>query len=93
MVKLVVVLALVLAIVGILLGAIGSALLGNDYFVPVPEVHLAPQEVFTIGGFVVTNTLLSAWLTTFVILLLFGLGTRKMSFVPGRLQGLLEFLI
>ncbi|MBL76523.1 MAG: ATP synthase F0 subunit A [Chloroflexi bacterium] len=84
---------LILAVVGILLGAIGSALLGNEYFVPVPEVHLAPQEVFTIGSFVITNTLLSAWLTTLVILLLFGLGTRKMRFVPGRLQGFLEFLI
>lgn len=93
MVKLVIVLTLVLAVVGILLGAIGSALLGNDYFVPVPEVHLAPQEVFSIGSFVITNTLLSAWLTTIVILLLFGLGTRKMNFIPGRLQGLLEFLI
>ena len=84
---------LILAVVGILLGAIGSALLGNEYFVPVPEVHLAPQEVFTVGSFVITNTLLSAWLTTLVILLLFGLGTRKMRFVPGRLQGFLEFLI
>ena len=37
--------------------------------------------------------MLSAWLTTIVIVLLFGLGTRKMSIVPGRLQGLLEFLI
>ncbi len=76
-----------LALVGLGLGAIGRAIL------PVPEVHLAPQKIFAIGGFAVTNTLLSAWLTCIVILLLFGLGTRRMSMVPGRLQGLLEILI
>ena len=85
--KLVVVLALAVAVVGLGMGALGASVL------PVPEVHLAPQKVFAIGGFTVTNTLLSAWLTTIVIVLLFGLGTRKMSIVPGRLQGLLEFLI
>ena len=78
---------LALALVGLGLGAIGRAIL------PVPEVHLAPQKIFTIGGFTVTNTLISAWLTTLVILLLFGLGTRRMSMVPGRLQGLLEMLV
>ena len=76
-----------LALVGLGLGAIGRAIL------PVPEVHLAPQKIFDIGDFTVTNTLLSAWLTCIVILLLFGLGTRRMSMVPGRLQGLLEVLI
>ncbi|MCY4583755.1 MAG: F0F1 ATP synthase subunit A [Chloroflexi bacterium] len=76
-----------LALVGLGMGAIGRAIL------PVPEVHLAPQKIFAIGGFTVTNTLLSAWLTCIVILLLFGLGTRRMSMVPGRLQGLLEMLI
>ena len=85
--KLVVVLALAVAVVGLGMGALGASVL------PVPEVHLAPQKVFSVGGFTVTNTLLSAWLTTVVIVLLFGLGTRKMSIVPGRLQGLLEFLI
>lgn len=78
---------LALALVGLGMGAIGRAIL------PVPEVHLAPQKIFTIGGFTVTNTLLSAWLTCIVLVLLFGLGTRRMSMVPGRLQGLLEMLL
>ena len=81
-----------LALSGLALGAIGAALLGNDPFIRVPEVHLAPQEVFAVGGFVVTNTLLSAWLTTVVVLLLFGLGSRKAALVPGRLQGAIEIL-
>ncbi|MCI0779096.1 MAG: hypothetical protein J4N32_03695, partial [Chloroflexi bacterium] len=79
-----------LAVAGLALGAIGAALLGNEPFIRVPEVHLAPQEVFTIGGFTVTNTLLSAWLTTVVVLLIFGLGSRKAALVPGRMQGAIE---
>lgn len=87
MAKLVLVPVVGLALLGAGLGALGAGLL------PVPEVHIAPQKVFALGGFIVTNTLLSAWLTTLVIVLLFGVGTRKMSIVPGRLQGFLEFLI
>lgn len=94
MIKVVLVLAIAAVAGGILLGPIGAALLGKEQaFLPTPAVHLAPQEVFTIAGFVVTNTLLSAWLTTVVVLLVFGLGTRKVGLVPGRWQGALEFLI
>lgn len=85
--KVVIALALVLALVGVSLGALGAQLL------PVPEVHIAPQKVFDVGGFTVTNTLMSAWLTTLVVVLLFGVGTRKMRIVPGRMQGLLEALV
>lgn len=85
--RLIVLAAAALAVAGLGLGAIGRGIL------PVPEVHLAPQKVFSVGGFAVTNTLLSAWLTTLVIVLLFGLGTRRMTIVPGRLQGFLEFFI
>lgn len=76
-----------MAVAGLGLGAIGRGIL------PTPEVHLAPQEVFSVGGFAVTNTLLSAWLTSLVIVLLFGVGTRRMVLVPGRMQGFLEFFI
>lgn len=90
-------------LVGIVLGPLGAVLTGRDPFLNVPEVHLAPQPVFCIGGaitahgcdggFAVTNTLLSAWLTTVVILALFVGGTRVMTAVPGRLQSLLEMLV
>ena len=84
---------LALAVLGLALGPIGAKILGFERLIDAPAVHLAPQEIFTIGGFTVTNTLLSAWLTTIVILLLFGLGSRRMSMVPGRLQGFLEMLV
>ena len=78
---------------GLVAGPIGAALLDNEPFIPVPEVELAPPTLFSIGFFNVTNTLLSAWLTTIVVLLLFIGGTRKLSVIPGRLQGVLEMLI
>ncbi len=43
--------------------------------------------------FAVTNTLLSAWLTTIVIILFFVLGVRKRALVPGRFQSLVEALV
>ena len=82
-----------LALLGLALGPIGAKLLGFERLIDAPAVHLAPQKIFTIGGFTVTNTLLSAWLTCIVILLLFGLGSRRMAMVPGRLQGFLEMLV
>ena len=53
------------------------------------EVHATPLGATKIA---VTNTLLSAWVTTVVIVLFFVLGSRKRSLVPGRLQGLIEAL-
>lgn len=93
MVKVALGIALLLVIVGVGVGAVGAALFERDPFIPLPEVHLAPQPVFDIGGFTVTNTLLSAWLTTVVVILLFGLGARKASIIPGRFQGFIEMFI
>jgi len=42
--------------------------------------------------FAVTNTMLSAWLASGVLILLFALGARKRSMIPGRLQSLVEVL-
>jgi len=43
--------------------------------------------------FAVTNTLLSAWFATVMLVLFFVLGSRKKSLVPGRFQSLVESLI
>ena len=93
MVKLIGGVAFLMVLVGLALGAIGAALFGLEPFVTLPEVHLAPQKIVEIGGFTITNTLLSAWLTTIVVILLFGLGARSMKMVPGRLQGFVEMFI
>lgn len=96
----IVVLALFLA--GLVTGAIGAALLGNDSFLPEPGVHLPPQQILgddagkTLSGgtdFILTNTILSSLITSGILILLFVLGTSRLQVVPGRLQGLLETII
>ena len=52
-------------------------------------IHFEPLDA---SKFAVTNTLLSAWLATVVIVLFFWLAARKKSMIPGRFQGLVETL-
>ena len=54
------------------------------------EAHSTPLPIMQ---FAVTNTLLSAWFATVVLVLFFVLGSRKKSLVPGRFQSLVEALI
>ena len=144
--RLVVIIGVVLVallLVGLVRGAIGSAILGSDPLVPQPEIHLPPQPVFPaasrekhlglaaegdhapaaaehapatdshgsetgsaekgaeeehhstplgITEFAVTNTMLSAWVASIVIILFFVLGAGRKSLVPGRFQGVIETL-
>ena len=51
------------------------------------------RGVFDFSNFVVTNTLLSAWIASLLILAIFFFGTRKLSIVPGRLQNFCEIIV
>ena len=53
------------------------------------EYHSTPLEV---TEFAITNTMLSAWFASIVLILFFGLGARKRSMIPGRLQTVVEVL-
>lgn len=129
-----------LLVVGLVRGAIGSAILHLDPLVPQPEIHLPPQPVFPasvrhkhlgygtessdhgetqpkedtssgdhgeskgdakeehhstplgITDFAVTNTMLSTWVVSIIIILFFVLGARHRSLVPGRFQSVIETL-
>ena len=101
----------VLFVFGFVVGAIGSSFSGSGEddtgFLPKPEVHLPPQPVLPQDAeeaerehrlpnrFILTNTLLSSWVTTLVLVVLFLLATRRMD--PGRaprgLQNLVEGVI
>ncbi len=52
--------------------------------------HFTPLGMF---DFAVTNTMLSAWVTTLVLLGIFLLGVRRARMVPGRLQNLVEMAV
>ena len=134
------VLLVALLLVGLVSGAVGSAILQKESFVPQPEIHLPPQPVFPAssrdfhlgltdpapagggeattegdahspsesdaqgsgeGGeahstplgiteFAITNTMLSAWFASIVMILFFVLGAGKKSLVPGRFQSVIE---
>ena len=84
---------LALFLFGFTIGAIGNALFGgegSEPFLSKPEVHLPPQPVLPAdaekaehgglptGEFVLTNTLLSSWITTIVLILIFLIAVRGM---------------
>ena len=87
------IIAAALALTGVVTGVIGANLFGREPLLSTPEFHLAPQAIFHLGGFKVTNTLLSAWLTTAVLVIVFAITTRRMSVVPRGIQNVLEVII
>ena len=92
---------------GAAVGAVGSELLGTESLLETPEVHLPAQAIFPeaereaasrgglLGytGFALTNTMLSSFITTVVLLLIFVVGASRRKMVPGRLQGMVELII
>ena len=52
--------------------------------------HFTPLGMF---DFAITNTMLSAWVTTLVLLGIFLFGVRGAKMVPGRLQNLVEMAV
>ena len=102
---------LALFLVGFVIGAIGAAFFGSDEdstgFLPRPEIHLPPQPLLAEdaaetehGGlppnrFLITNTLLSSWITTLVLITLFVLATRRMDAerAPRGLQNVAEAVL
>ncbi len=91
-----------LTLAGFIWGAIGAEFFGTKAMLPKPEVHLPPQSITgghpgeaVHGGteFLLTNTILSSFVATGVILLLFLVGSARMKLIPGRFQGLLEVII
>ena len=51
------------------------------------EHHFTPLGI---TQFAITNTLLSAWVASIIIILFFVLGARKRAMVPGRFQSVVE---
>ncbi len=88
---------LVLFIVGLIFGPLGSSFFGKEpppfLKVPRPHVSLPAEPVAHIGSFSITNTLIASWFTIVVLVGLSIFLTRKMSLIPGRRQGLAEVVV
>ncbi|MBV9691150.1 MAG: F0F1 ATP synthase subunit A [Ktedonobacteraceae bacterium] len=62
-------------------------------FWKLPVVKLAPDVIFHIGAFPVTNTLLCTWIVTIVLAALFFSATRRRDLIPSGLQNLMEWVV
>lgn len=82
-----------LGIAGLYNGAIGAAFFGTDKLLSVPHVELAAPKVLTLGGLGISNTILSSWLTTLVLVLLLAGGMRAGKLIPGGLQNVVEWMM
>lgn len=60
---------------------------------PQPIIEIKPEKVFALGGFNVTNTILTGWVMVIVIAVVTILGTRKLSLIPSGFQNLFESLV
>ena len=94
----IIVLLLALGAISLISGALGRSFLGDIglpswLIVESPQPQLPPEEIFSVFGFPITNTMLTAWLTIAILGGIFYAATRKMKLVPSRLQTMLEAAI
>ena len=59
------------------------------------EIHvpIQPQPLFSLGGLVVTNTLLTSWIAALLLVAFALLATRRMRLVPTGLQNFAEAIV
>lgn len=84
---------LFIAVAFIALGVLQKLLLSFDTEAVSASVAVKPEIMFVVGGFEITNTLLTAWLAMLVLTLLAFFATRRMSLVPSGLQNAIEWAI
>ena len=74
-----------------------ALLVGGSLFLrfrlPPVEVKAEPLPGVVIGGFQITNTLVTALLVDIILVTLAFLGTRRMQLVPSGLQNFLEWVV
>ena len=88
----------VMFVAGLLGGALGNEFGGGFLGSPLAHIELKAEPltaspVLGTKTFFITNTMLTTWIAIIVLTLVSYLGTRKLSHVPGRLQGLLEVIL
>jgi F-type H+-transporting ATPase subunit a len=88
---------LALTIFGLLIGPIGTKLLGQEIGpswlrVESPEPTLSPGVITHIGNFPITNTMITAWITIIILVMASYIAFRKPKLVPTGIQKVMEFI-
>lgn len=90
----VIVVALALAAISFVGGRVGAMITGKEplsiFDVSRPHVELAAERPFP--DLNITNTMMAAWVSICVLLVVFLAGTRRMKMVPAGLQNAIELL-
>ena len=60
---------------------------------PVHEVTIYAEPLFKIGGFQVTNSILTSWLAVLVIIIFSAVIRMKLKKIPGKLQHVFEIVL
>lgn len=81
------VLLLALIVFGLARGAVFS----SHPYVGTPTPELPPGILWYLGPIPISNTMVTAWISMSILIVLFVLGTRKMKLVPRGLQNFLEW--
>ena len=81
------VLLLALVVFGLARGAVFS----SHPYVGTPTPELPPGILWHLGPIPISNTMVTAWVSMSILIVLFVLGTRKMKLVPRGLQNFLEW--
>jgi F-type H+-transporting ATPase subunit a len=92
-----IVLILALTVIGFISGSIGRSILGNigisQYFhISNTEVELQPGVIFNLGFFPITNTMITAWISIILVILLSYFAFRRPKMVPTGLQKFMEYV-
>jgi F-type H+-transporting ATPase subunit a len=94
----VIIVVLAIVVIGFLAGGIGQKLFTGIHMpswlsVSSPEPQLPAPVLFYVWGLPITNTMIAGWITVIFLVLGSWLITRRMKFVPGRLQTAFEFVL
>ncbi len=58
-----------------------------------PNIQLAPEVIFSIFGFQVTNTLFCTWVSIIVLILAFYFGSHRKDMIPRGWQNFMEWIV
>jgi len=90
------IISIAITVLGFISGSIGRKIFGNIgpeiLQIPNPEPHLPPGHLFNIGGFTVTNTMITAWISIVILIVLSYLAFRKPKLVPSGIQAVMEYI-